>query len=79
MEHNVLLEPEDLLPDLQTVVPLHLQIQNAQKRETIRFSNGIANTGAGSLYLRPEFPGATSDNHDHQHAYQKIFRSDGTS
>ncbi|CAN5183329.1 hypothetical protein BH23BAC1_BH23BAC1_45370 [soil metagenome] len=74
---NLLLNGE-LLPDLQTVVPLHLQIQNAQKRETVRFSNGIANTGAGHLYLRPEFPGSSSDGHDHQHAWQRIFSSDGS-
>ena len=43
-----------LLPDLQTVVPTHLQIVNQQQRDYLRFSNGIANTGAGPLALRPE-------------------------
>lgn len=44
-----------LLPDLQTVVPTHLQLVNEQQREILRFSNGIANTGAGPLQLRPLF------------------------
>ena len=43
-----------LLPDLQTVVPTHLQIVNQQQRDLLRFSNGIANTGPGPLALRPE-------------------------
>jgi hypothetical protein len=45
-----------LLPDLQTVVPTHLQIQNKQQREYLRFSNGVANTGQGDLRLKPRFP-----------------------
>jgi Lysyl oxidase len=43
-----------LVPDLRTVVPQHLQLVNAGQRETLRFSNGIANTGAGGWALRPE-------------------------
>jgi hypothetical protein len=43
-------------PDLRTVVPLHLGIQNQQQRDILRFSNGIANTGRGPLALRPEPP-----------------------
>ena len=43
-----------LLPDLRTVVPTHLQLVNEHQRETLRFSNGIANTGAGPWALRPE-------------------------
>jgi hypothetical protein len=45
-----------LLPDLRTVVPTHLQLVNQQQRETLRFSNGIANTGVGPWALRPEPP-----------------------
>jgi Lysyl oxidase len=45
-----------LLPDLQTVVPLHLQLVNQQQSEFLRFSNGIANTGAGPLAMRPDPP-----------------------
>jgi hypothetical protein len=36
-----------LLPDIRTVVPRHLGIQNQQQHDYLRFSNGIANTGAG--------------------------------
>jgi hypothetical protein len=48
--------PAGLLPDLQTVVPLHLQLVNQQQSEFLRFSNGIANTGAGTWALRPDPP-----------------------
>jgi hypothetical protein len=49
--------PAGLLPDLRTVVPTHLQLVNEQQRETLRFSNGIANTGPGPWALRPDpFP-----------------------
>jgi hypothetical protein len=43
-------------PDLRTVVPQHLGIQNQQQRDILRFSNGIANTGGGPWALRPEPP-----------------------
>ena len=43
-----------LLPDLRTVVPTHLQLVNEHQRETLRFSNGIANTGPGPWALRPD-------------------------
>jgi hypothetical protein len=45
-----------LLPDMRTVVPTHLQLVNQQQRETLRFSNGIANTGPGPWALRPDRP-----------------------
>jgi hypothetical protein len=45
-----------LLPDLRTVVPAHFQLVNEHQRETLRFANGIANTGAGPWALRPEPP-----------------------
>ena len=41
------------LPDLQTIVPDHLNLVNQQQREILRFSNAIANTGAGPLELHP--------------------------
>ena len=43
-----------LVPDLRTVTPQHLNLVNAGQREILRFSNGIANTGAGGWALRPE-------------------------
>jgi hypothetical protein len=45
-----------LYPDLRTVVPTHLNLVNEHQREILRFSNGIANTGAGPWALRPEPP-----------------------
>ena len=66
---------EGLLPDLQTVIPLHLQIQNQHQRELLRFSNGVANTGAGPLRVRPEYPPANSA--DLQLAVQEVLDADG--
>jgi len=43
-------------PDLETVVPRHLGVQNTGQREYLRFSNGIANTGPGHLRMRPDPP-----------------------
>ena len=43
-----------LVPDLQTVVPRHLNLVNQQGRDKLRFANGIANAGPGALALRPE-------------------------
>jgi hypothetical protein len=45
-----------LLPDMRTVVPTHLQLVNEHQLETLRFSNGIANTGPGPWALRPDRP-----------------------
>lgn len=79
LEENANVSHEgDLLPDLETVVPRMLQIQNEKKREMVRFSNGIANTGLGPLYLRPEFPGSTSGEQSQQLAWQRIFSSNGS-
>ena len=47
-------------PDMRTVVPLHLGIQNKQQREILRFSNGIANTGGGPWAMRPVNAGGTT-------------------
>ena len=41
-------------PDLRAVVPDHLNLVNQQQNEYLRFSNGIANTGAGPWAMRPE-------------------------
>lgn len=46
--------PGGLEPNLQAIVPHHLQIQNTQQREYLRLDNGIANVGAGPWHLRPE-------------------------
>lgn len=61
-----------LYPDLQTVVPTHLQLVNQQQRTILRFSNGIANTGPGHWRLRPENQGGVTS------AIQEILNADGT-
>ena len=43
-----------LYPDLRAAVPHHFTVQNNQQGEYLRFSNMVANTGAGDLRLRPE-------------------------
>jgi hypothetical protein len=45
-----------LLPDMRAVVPQHVQLVNEHQRETLRFSNGVANTGPGPWALRPDPP-----------------------
>ncbi len=45
--------PGGLLPDLRSVVPHQLQIQNTQQREYLRLSNAIVNLGAGPWHLHP--------------------------
>jgi hypothetical protein len=45
-----------LLPDMRAVVPAHLQLVNEHQQETLRFANGIANTGVGPWALRPDPP-----------------------
>ena len=64
-----------LLPDLMTVVPTHLSIQNEHQTESLRFSNGLANLGAGPWWLEPEFPNVT-DGSTCQAAYQVIAGAD---
>ena len=43
-----------LEPDLQPIVPHHLQIQNTAGREYLRLSNGIANVAGGPWHLHPQ-------------------------
>lgn len=64
-----------LLPDIRTVVPKQLQIVNAHQRELLRFSNGIANTGAGHWRMRPEV--VPSGSALEQNAIQEILDGDG--
>ena len=42
-----------LYPNLASLVPHHFTVQNDHQREFLRFSNGVANIGAGDLRLRP--------------------------
>jgi hypothetical protein len=45
-----------LYPDMRTVVPQHLNLVNQQQQDILRFSNGVANTGAGPWAIRPDPP-----------------------
>jgi hypothetical protein len=63
-----------LLPNMQSVIPKHLQIQNDHQREYLRFSNGIANTGSGNWQMIPIFP---EDPNLTQDAAQQFLDSDG--
>lgn len=67
--------PDSELPDLQTVVPLQIQLVRQQQGDFIRFSNGIANTGLAPLQMRPEFPGAGTPGP--QKAFQQFVDSSG--
>jgi hypothetical protein len=46
------LPPGALLPDVIEEVPHHLQIQNTQQRESLRFSTTHINIGEGNLQIR---------------------------
>ena len=63
-----------LIPDLQTVVPQHLQIANAQQREVLRLSNGVVNTGDGAWQMVPVIP---ADKNSPQKANQQFLDADG--
>lgn len=64
-----------LFPDMQTVIPLQVQIVNAHQKEILRFSNTIANTGEGSWRMRPEF--FLTDPDQPQKAIQEILDENG--
>jgi len=64
-----------VLPDLMTVVPKHLSIQNKQQAEILRFSNGLANLGEGPWWLEPGAPDP-DDTATCQAAYQLVVKED---
>jgi hypothetical protein len=63
-------------PDMRTVIPTQLNLVNAQGRELLRFSNGIANLGDGPLRMRPGLPAIPGDP---QLAIQEILDSQDSS
>lgn len=67
------------LPDIRTVVPQHLNLVNEHQREVLRFSNLIANTGAGPWRLRPEFPLDDTVTDAQQVAIQQVLDSEDSS
>ena len=64
-----------LFPDMQTVVPQHLNLVNEHQREIVRFSNGIANTGLGDWRMRPAFP--LNNSSGTQDAIQELLDANG--
>jgi len=67
------------LPDIRTVVPQQLNLVNEHQREVLRFSNLIANTGAGPWRLRPEFPLDGTATNAQQTAIQQVLNSEDSS
>jgi hypothetical protein len=65
-----------LIPDLQTVIPQHLQVVHAHQQDILRFSNGIANTGVGALQLQPEYP-IEGSSEQTQNAIQQLLNASG--
>jgi hypothetical protein len=63
--------PGGLEPDLQPIVPHHLQIQNTGGREYLRLTNGLANISGGPWHLHPET--VVSDEGGTTTAIQDIF------
>jgi hypothetical protein len=63
-----------LIPDLQTVVPQHLELVNAQQHEVLRLTNGIANTGDGVWQMVPVIP---ADKDSPQKANQQFLDASG--
>lgn len=65
-----------VLPDLRTVVPTHVGLQNAHQREILRFSNGIANLGRGLWWMEPVFPLDDAPEDEPQLAFQVFSSTD---
>ena len=65
---------EGLLPELQAIVPTHLQMHNQQQQDILRFTNGIANIGPGHWQNAPVFPENPDDD---VLAIQQILDADG--
>lgn len=68
--------PLTILPDLRTVVPTHVGVQNAHQREILRFSNGIANLGRGLWWMEPVFPLDDAPEDEPQLAFQVFSSTD---
>ncbi|NIP62856.1 MAG: hypothetical protein GWN01_13135, partial [Nitrosopumilaceae archaeon] len=60
-----------LLPDIIPSIPKHLQVQNAQQTETLRFTNAWGNTGDGNLEFFPIIPEADVSETETQDSLQR--------
>jgi hypothetical protein len=63
-----------LEPDLQPIVPHHLQVQNTGGREYLRLTNGLANLSGGPWHLHPqnEIVGETGTTTAYQDIWDKV-------
>jgi hypothetical protein len=68
-DESCVLPPGAKLPDMLTVVPQQLGLQNVQQREILRFSNGIANLGPGPWWMQAALDGEYDPN-TNRPAYQ---------
>ena len=66
-----------LLPDISPSIPKHLQIQNTQQDEFLRFTNAWGNIGAGNLEFEPVIPVENPDIAQTQDALQNLYDADG--
>jgi hypothetical protein len=77
---------EDLLPNLQTLVPTDLAVRDCQPAETaeqgatrcLRLSNGVANTGDGPLEVRLSFPDGALSAGGLGHFQQRLYDASGS-
>jgi len=66
-----------LLPDISPSIPKHLQIQNTQQQEFLRFTNAWGNIGVGNLEYEPVIPIDNPNEAETQDALQNLFDADG--
>ena len=66
-----------LLPDIIPSIPKHLQVQNTQQSETLRFTNAWGNTGNGNLEFYPVIPGVDVPITETQDALQNLYDASG--
>lgn len=67
-----------LLPDIIPSIPKHLQVQNTQQTETLRFTNAWGNTGDGNLEFFPIIPEVNVSETETQDSLQRLYDAEGT-
>ena len=66
-----------LLPDIIPSIPKHLQVQNTQQTETLRFTNAWGNNGVGNLEFFPIIPGVDVLETETQDSLQRLYDENG--
>ena len=66
-----------LLPDIIPSIPKHLQVQNTQQSETLRFTNAWGNTGVGNLEFFPIIPDVDVAETETQDSLQRLYDENG--